>query len=379
MRKRGDRAWYRPRRVHGRDCFQVVAIISGRSHTALVDTEREAIAEVDRLRRTLKGDELPPRDWDEAIEAYISARDMKPASAQTVRYRLASIGAALNRHPMLLALEDADTFRKAREAAGRSPTTIFHEMRAVVSLQAWMHRKGWVRAVTWEGATMPAPRRREEHLHPAEVGAFLRMAERLSKDPTLGDPKCNRLAEDWKRWAAAAWIFMFGPRTGEMQRLRVRDIDLLSGVVWVYGTKSKSSRRAFVIASDRGLEVVRDTFRGVDPDGLAFPTGRMGADARGGPDARTKWFEMRCKLTCELAGIHVVSPHVLRHTVATEALVNDAEIASVQALLGHGSSRITTDTYSHAVAAVHSRGAARAIGAVLDRVVAGEAKVKIVR
>ena len=378
MRKRGDRAWYRPRRVHGRDCFQVIAVISGRSHTAIVDTEREAIAEVDRLRCTLKGEELPPRGWEDAIEAYIAGREMKPGSAETIRYRLGAVAQTLERHPLMLSADDATTFRRAREGAGKSPTTTFHEMKAVISLQTWMHRKGWVRAVTWLDANLPEPRRREEHLHPAEVGAFLRMAERLSKDPTLGDPASNRIPEDWTRWAAAAWIFFFGPRTGEMQRLRVRDIDLLSGIVWVYGTKSASSRRAFVIESERGLEVVRDAFRGVNPDGLAFPTGRLGAAAKGA-DARTKWFERRCKITCELAGIQIVSPHVLRHTVATEALVNNAEIASVQALLGHGSSRVTVDTYSHAVAAVHSRGAARAIGAVLDRVVGASPTVKIVR
>lgn len=48
-----------------------------------------------------------------------------------------------------------------------------------------------------------------------------------------------------------------------------------------------------------------------------------------------------------------------------------------QALLEHGSSRVTTETYSHAISAVHSRSAAHAIGIVLDRAVGARPALKV--
>lgn len=375
MRKRGDRAWYRPRRVHGRDRWEVCAVINGSGpHTSLVDTEAEAIREVDRLRATLRGDRVPPRDWAGAVEAYIASREMGPESAATVRYRLRAVDAILRRHPLQLTEADANVFRRQRLEQA-SPTTVHHEMRAVVALQSWMAAQGWIRLSTWADATIPEAQRNESFLHPDELGAFLRAAERLTADPTLGDAASNRLAEDWTRWEAAAWILCHGPRTREAQRLRVRDIDLRAGIVWVYGTKSTAARRAFVVRAERGLDVLERTFRDADPDELAFPTGRLGVPSAA---ARTKWFARRTEITCEVAGIRIVSPHALRHSAATAAIVEGADLNSVQNLLGHTTPMITARTYSHAQAAVKSLAAATALGTVLQRAYDAKPRLKLI-
>ncbi len=320
-----------------------------------------------------------PSDWQGMIDAFLAARQgLRSGTRATYRHRLNAVAAVFERRdPLTLAPSDAAAYWRARERDGASPTTIRAEIDMLAILQRWCVKRGWLRVATWGDVERPAPRRRDSHLRPEEIGAFLRAAERLG-----AEPPGERMAEDWHAWPAAAWLLMHGLRSGEVQHLLVRDVDLVHGVVHVRDrdgarTKSDRSARAVPILSARALEVLRDTLRDRqgELDEAAIPMGRQG---RVGSGARSKWLTRRCALTCETAGLSPLSPHALRHTVATLAITAGADVSSVQALLGHEDARVTARIYSHAVAGTQAMGAARVVGAYLDRVMGGQAQIKAV-
>lgn len=373
MRKRGDRAWCRRRVVHGRERWQVVAVIGGSRTTRVYPSESEARRQVAILSAALDAGQLDaPVTWDEAVEAFLEARKAegrRQGTRDTYRYRLAAVGRALGDvDPLTLTEAQGRAYAAGREA---SAATICGELDAVTILQRWMVGRGWMPTATWSSVPRPDVTSTKRHLRPDEVGKFLRAAARLAVAP----PGEARIA-DWERWPAAAWLLLHGLRTAEAQNLLVGDVDLVTGVVYVADragarTKTKSSARAVPILSEEALECLRETYRGLDPNEPAFKTGRLGA-ARG----RTKWFARRCAITCDEAGVPRVSPHELRHTVATAAVVAGADMHSVQWLLGHSDARVTSRTYAHAEAAVRARGASRVVGEYLDRIVRATPSLK---
>ncbi len=318
-----------------------------------------------------------PSDWPGMIDAFLDARSLRPGTEATYRYRLAAVAAVFeDRDPLTLAASEARAYIRAREKDGTSPTTIRAEVDTVAILQRWCVKRGWLKVATWADVERPEARRRESHLRPQEIGAFLRAAERVA-----AEPPGERMAEDWRAWPAAAWLLMHGLRAGEIQHLLVRDVDLVHGIVRVVDregarTKSERSARDVPIISTRAIEALRDLLRDRqgDLDAPAIPMGRAG---KAGTGSRSSWLNRRCNVTCEAAGLRPISPHALRHTVATLAITAGADVSSVQALLGHEDARVTARIYSHAVAGAQARGAATAVGEYLDRAMGGRAALKL--
>lgn len=378
----GPRARARTRVVRGQRIHEVLVYRGAGPPSAIrfpsrAEAERQArIFEAELDAGTLDA----PSDWTGMIEAFIGARTtLRAGTRATYRHRLEAIAAVFERRdPLTIAASDAPVYVRAREKDGASPTTIRAEIDMLAIVQRWCVERGWCRVATWGKVERPEPRRREAYLRPEAIGAFLRAAERLG-----AAPPGERMIEDWQTWPAAAWLLMHGLRAGEVQHLLVRDVDLVHGVVHVRdreGARTKTARsdRAVPILSALALEALRSALRDRqgELDAPAIPMGRQG---RTGTGARSKWLARRCALTCAEAGIETLSPHALRHTVATLAITAGADVHSVQALLGHEDARVTARIYSHAVAGTQAMAAARAIGEYFDRVVSARPQIKAVR
>ena len=156
---------------------------------------------------------------------------------------------------------------------------------------------------------------------------------------------------DLRNRAILETLYSTGLRVSELTGLDRDDINLKRGE---FSVKGKGGKTRLVFLSDDAIDWLNKYLakRG-DPDPALF----VRADRRKNKDIeKTKDHSLRLTprsvqriidQCARKAGItKTVTPHTLRHSLATEMLRNGADIRSVQAILGH-SSITTTQIYTH--------------------------------
>ena len=152
-----------------------------------------------------------------------------------------------------------------------------------------------------------------------------------------------------------------GARLGEATGIRWEDVDIEKRFIRIAGQLQRLEKQLVYRATtktnqDRMLTMspwLAEQFRAMkaqqlvdkhtDPDGIAFlnPFGR-----RFDP----KYVYNELAAACTAANIPPVSPHKLRHTAATLALMETGDLHGVQKMLGHQRVALTSDLYGHATA-----------------------------
>lgn len=145
-------------------------------------------------------------------------------------------------------------------------------------------------------------------------------------------------------------LYSTGLRVSELVSLNCNQVDLDRREFMIRG-KGKKPRIVFL--SDRAVDAIKnylairqDSF---DPLFLNYGRGKKGDDITLGEKRRlsTVMVQYLVRNYARKAGIiKKVTPHVLRHSFATELLINGADIRSVQEMLGHASIT-TTQIYTH--------------------------------
>ena len=148
-------------------------------------------------------------------------------------------------------------------------------------------------------------------------------------------------------------LYSTGLRISELTNLNRQHVDLKRGEFYVRG-KGKKVRIVFL--SDRAKTWLKEYLDSRDDnfDPLFLNYGRSrqkkqkDLDLKGEHRRLTEYtIQEMVRNTARKAGIlKHVTPHTLRHSFATELLLNGADIRSVQEMLGH-SSITTTQIYTH--------------------------------
>ena len=186
--------------------------------------------------------------------------------------------------------------------------------------------------------------------NPAELLAAPQIGSSLPK--CLERPQVDRLLETpdtgtrigLRDAAMLDLLYATGMRVSELISVRVADLDLTAGLVRVTG---KGNKQRMVPVGRSALQSVERYFREQRPQ---FLRGRVSpflfVTARGTRMTRQCFWNL-LRGHGKKAGMNgPLSPHVLRHTIATHLLQGGADLRSLQTMLGHADVG-TTQIYTH--------------------------------
>lgn len=161
--------------------------------------------------------------------------------------------------------------------------------------------------------------------------------------------KFNQKPEIVKRdEAILETLFSTGLRVGELCKLNRNQINLTRGEFAVRG-KGEKDRVVFLSDSAKGAISAYLKERADSYAPLFIHFGGTKEEAGEGEFMRLTPRSMQRiiqKYAAQAGIVKKVTPHMLRHSFATDLLINGADIRSVQAMLGH-SSITTTQMYTH--------------------------------
>ena len=230
-------------------------------------------------------------------------------------------------------------------AAGMSDSSIRRRVAGIRSFSKWLLASNLIDSDSWFEAPLRLPTARSlpRAVPEAELSALLRYlsaAAGTAKGPDSSD--ALRRTDDRTTLLAVGLMIATGVRVSELVAISCTDIDIPSAVVRVMG-KGRRERTVYLpgawisrlchlhLASHRQL-VSNHQFLLFNRDGDPLTPAAV-----------------RTRLTAAVrkAGLkRHITPHMLRHSAATQLLESGVDIRYVQRLLGHASIT-TTEIYTH--------------------------------
>ncbi len=140
-------------------------------------------------------------------------------------------------------------------------------------------------------------------------------------------------------------MYASGLRVSEAANVRINDIDLDGGILTTTGKGSKTRR---VPVGSSAIEWIR-SYLALRRKKENIEIDNMFVNAKGSPIDRQVIY-VSITQYAEKCGLSGVSPHTLRHSFATHLIQNNADIRSVQQMLGHADIS-TTQIYTHITSA----------------------------
>jgi integrase/recombinase XerC len=237
-------------------------------------------------------------------------------------------------------------FLESQRAQDLSPASLRRRASALRGFSRWLLAQDLVQDDPWRGANVAPGRARKlpRVLSPRELDrlfVFLRRASGLSSDRAYPELVQKHLPESTTLLAVALMVGT-GVRVHEVVGLRCQDLDLAGRTIRLMG-KGRRERQVFL--TNDWITALTDAYlrvRGM----LGLSHSRLLFNLHYEP-LTTAAMRSRLGKAAMAAGLtRHVTPHMLRHTAATQLIEVGVDIRYIQRLLGHASLS-TTEIYTH--------------------------------
>lgn len=239
------------------------------------------------------------------------------------------------------------SFIEQQKDAALSPASLRRRAAALRGFCRWLLSRGLLVADPWNGASLALGRSRTlpRILAAHELDLLIEFLARAAHvDP--GSPPDSRSVEkrphETTTLLAVALMVATGVRVNESVSIRYQDINLPSRTLRLVG-KGRRERQVFLpndwIADLTSAYIEARSSFGVEHSRLLF---NLRFEPLTPPAMRS-----RLAKAARAAGLEThVTPHMLRHTAATQLIEAGVDIRYIQRLLGHASLS-TTEIYTH--------------------------------
>jgi len=239
------------------------------------------------------------------------------------------------------------SFLELQRDAGLSPASLRRRASALRGFSRWMLSQDLVETDPWSGASMALGRSRNlPRVLPAHeldrLIGFLKVAAGIDVESADDPDPVRARPHESTTLLAVALMVATGVRVNEVVGIRCRDIDLPGRTMRLLG-KGRRERQVFLtndwITAFTGAYL--EARSAIDPPHprLLF---NLHYDPLTPPAMRS-----RLAKAATAAGLGTrVTPHMLRHTAATQLIEAGVDIRYIQRLLGHASLS-TTEIYTH--------------------------------
>lgn len=281
------------------------------------------------------------------IQWLVTTRDLSPHTIRAYDSDIAAFERHLGPRARVEAIDGAQllAFVEEQRLAGFASRSIRRRTSGLRGFCRWLLQRGHLEADPWVGFTVNLGRSRKLP-HPVPTHQLDRLLTSLRESAgvqrdQVGDTVLGRPREATTLLAVTLMVAT-GLRVSEVVSLRHRDVDLSDRTLRVLG-KGRRERQVFLtndwIASLASAYMTTRCSLGIEHECLLFN--------RHGLPLTAAALRLRLLKAGDAAGMnHRVTPHMLRHTAATQLIESGVDIRYVQRLLGHASIT-TTELYTH--------------------------------
>ena len=295
------------------------------------------------------GTSAPHRaDMNALVDGYLQALALEQGcSRHTVRSYGSDIEAYLrwcarkNVEPLQVTLRQLRSYLGELDAARYERTTMNRHLSAIRGFYRWLELTGVTSSNPAEALSGP-----KQGKHLPHVLRRDEMTRLLAVHGPYDETGAERAQtpSDKRDQAILELLYACGARISEVASLKLDDVDFSTKLVKVTG---KGNKQRIIPLHDLCVDTLADYLENVRPMLLGSKRcDRVFISTRGNPmsaDVIRRMF----KNTVRAAGLDAsLSPHDMRHTFATDLLEGEADLRSVQEMLGHASLS-TTQVYTH--------------------------------